>query len=153
MGSWVMSPRYPFDSKLEVLQNFPKYQGALRALCLSDDSWATRPAVELLCSGFTSIKPKIITVTPADTGAYRLLQPALTSDLTPAPGRQALSTSLYATAAFVFAAARPPLPEPNFLDDHDTSLLRARMTGFVEPIPPEREEENFRKTGLTPILG
>ena len=29
----------------------------------------TRPAVELLCSGFTSIKPEIITVTPADTGA------------------------------------------------------------------------------------
>ena len=66
--SWVMSPRYLFDSKLEALQNFPKYQGALRALCLSDDPWATRPAVELLCAGFTSIKPEIITVTPADTG-------------------------------------------------------------------------------------
>jgi predicted alpha/beta hydrolase len=66
--SWVMSPRYLFDSKLEALQNFPKYKGALRALCLSDDPWATRPAVELLCTGFTSIKPEIITVTPADTG-------------------------------------------------------------------------------------
>jgi predicted alpha/beta hydrolase len=66
--SWVMSPRYLFDSKLETLQNFPKYKGELRALCLSDDPWATRPAVELLCSGFTSIKPEIITVTPADTG-------------------------------------------------------------------------------------
>jgi predicted alpha/beta hydrolase len=66
--SWVMSPRYLFDSKLEALQNFPNYKGALRALCLSDDPWATRPAVELLCSGFTSIKPEIITVTPADTG-------------------------------------------------------------------------------------
>src|SRR3954470_2900640 len=31
--SWVMSPRYLFDSKLEALQNFPKYKGALRALC------------------------------------------------------------------------------------------------------------------------
>lgn len=66
--SWVMSPRYLFDSKLEALQNFGKYKGALRALCLSDDPWATRPAVELLCAGFTSIKPGIITVTPADTG-------------------------------------------------------------------------------------
>jgi predicted alpha/beta hydrolase len=66
--SWVMSPRYLFDSKLEALQNFPNYKGALRALCLSDDPWATRPAVELLCAGFTSIKPEIITVTPADTG-------------------------------------------------------------------------------------
>ena len=67
---WVMSPRYLFDdARLEALQNFPKYKGALRALCMSDDPWATRPAVELLCSGFTSIKPEIITVTPADTGA------------------------------------------------------------------------------------
>jgi predicted alpha/beta hydrolase len=66
--SWVTSPRYLFDSKLEALQNFPNYKGALRALCLSDDPWATRLAVELLCAGFTSIKPEIITVTPADTG-------------------------------------------------------------------------------------
>ena len=40
--------------------------GALRALCLSDDPWATRPAVELLCSGFTSTTPEILTITPAD---------------------------------------------------------------------------------------
>jgi predicted alpha/beta hydrolase len=71
--SWVMSPRYLFDDKnLAALANFPKYKGALRALCLSDDPWATRPAVELLCSGFTSIKPEIITVTPKDTGASRI---------------------------------------------------------------------------------
>jgi predicted alpha/beta hydrolase len=71
-SGWVMSQRYLFDSKLEALQNFPNYKGALRALCLSDDPWATRPAVELLCSGFTSIKPEIITVTPADTGAGKI---------------------------------------------------------------------------------
>ena len=71
--SWVMSPRYLFDDKtLGSLQNFPKYQGALRALAMSDDPWATRPAVELLCSGFTSIKPEIVTVTPADTGAAKI---------------------------------------------------------------------------------
>ena len=70
---WVMSPRYMFDDKnLAALQNFPKYKGALRALCMSDDPWATRPAVELLCSGFTAIKPEIITVTPKDTGAGRI---------------------------------------------------------------------------------
>ena len=70
---WVMSPRYLFDDKtLGSLQNFPKYQGALRALAMSDDPWATRPAVELLCSGFTSIKPEIVTVTPADTGAAKI---------------------------------------------------------------------------------
>ena len=57
---------------LDALQNFPRYQGALRALCMSDDPWATRPAVELLCSGFTSIKPEIVTVTPAEAGGARI---------------------------------------------------------------------------------
>lgn len=71
--SWVMSPRYLFDDKdLKALENFPNYKGALRALVMSDDPWATRPAVELLCSGLTSIKPEIITVTPADTGAAKI---------------------------------------------------------------------------------
>jgi predicted alpha/beta hydrolase len=71
--SWVMSPRYLFDDKnLASLQNFANYRGALRALCMSDDPWATRPAVELLCSGFTAITPEIITVTPQDTGAAEI---------------------------------------------------------------------------------
>jgi predicted alpha/beta hydrolase len=39
---------------------------------MSDDPWATRPAVELLCSGFTSIKPEIITVTPAESGVTKI---------------------------------------------------------------------------------
>jgi predicted alpha/beta hydrolase len=70
---WVMSPRYLFDDTgLDALQNFPRYQGALRALCMSDDPWATRPAVELLCSGFSSIRPEIVTVTPAEAGAARI---------------------------------------------------------------------------------
>jgi predicted alpha/beta hydrolase len=70
---WVMSKRYLFDDPgLAALQNFPNYQGAMRALCLSDDPWATRPAVELLCSGFTSIKPEILTVTPADAGVAKI---------------------------------------------------------------------------------
>src|SRR6201747_2840467 len=67
---WVMSERYLFtDPNLPGLSNFDKYQGAMRALCLSDDPWATRPAVELLCSGLTSTKPEILTITPADAGA------------------------------------------------------------------------------------
>jgi predicted alpha/beta hydrolase len=70
---WVMSERYMFDDpKLKALENFPHYKGALRALCISDDPWATRPAVELLCSGFTSIEPDILTITPADAGAVRI---------------------------------------------------------------------------------
>jgi predicted alpha/beta hydrolase len=69
---WVMSPRYLFDSQLDELQNFSKYKGALRALCMSDDPWATRPAVELLCSGFTSTKTEIVSITPAEAGVSRI---------------------------------------------------------------------------------
>src|ERR1700716_1392573 len=70
---WVMSPHYLFDDPtLAGLKNFSNYQGAMRALCLSDDPWATRPAVELLCAGFTSIKPQILDVAPADAGVSRI---------------------------------------------------------------------------------
>jgi predicted alpha/beta hydrolase len=64
---WVMSERYLFDEPgLKSLSNFNNYQGALRSLCLSDDPWATRPAIELLCSGFKATTPEILTITPAD---------------------------------------------------------------------------------------
>ena len=70
---WVMNKRYLFDDpELTALKNFPHYRGAMRALCLSDDPWATRPAVELLCSGFTSTKPEIITITPTAVGASKI---------------------------------------------------------------------------------
>jgi predicted alpha/beta hydrolase len=70
---WVMSPRYLFDDRsLVSVANFAHYHGALRAICLADDPWATRPAVELLCSGFTAIEPEIVTLTPADAGARHI---------------------------------------------------------------------------------
>jgi predicted alpha/beta hydrolase len=70
---WVMSERYMFDDpKLAALANFANYKGAMRALCLSDDPWATRPAVELLCSGYVSSKLEILTIAPADVGAAKI---------------------------------------------------------------------------------
>jgi predicted alpha/beta hydrolase len=70
---WIMSDRYMFDDKtLASLKNFPKYQGALRALCMSDDPWATPAAVELLCAGFTSIRPDIVVIAPSDVGAAKI---------------------------------------------------------------------------------
>jgi len=71
--NWVMRERYMFDDKsLVALANFPFYRSPLRSLCFSDDPWATRPAVELLCSGFESTKPEILTVTPASAGAAKI---------------------------------------------------------------------------------
>jgi predicted alpha/beta hydrolase len=70
---WVMSPRYLFDdTTLTSLPNFANYKGAMRALCMTDDPWATRPAVELLCSGFTATTPEIVSVRPADANASKI---------------------------------------------------------------------------------
>ena len=67
---WLMSPRYLYDEpNLKALSNFTKYTGALRSICLSDDPWATRPAVELMASGFKATTPDIITITPKDVDA------------------------------------------------------------------------------------
>jgi predicted alpha/beta hydrolase len=72
-ADWVSSERYMFsDPELKALENFTRFNGALRALCFSDDPWATRPAVELLCSGFTAAEPEILTVAPADVGATKI---------------------------------------------------------------------------------
>src|SRR5260370_23544039 len=71
--SWVMSKRYLFDDpKLGGLKNFPQFNGAMRALCFSDDPWATRPAVGLLRSGFVSAQPEILPNTPACVGATKI---------------------------------------------------------------------------------
>lgn len=70
---WVMSKRYYYDDpSLPALANYPNYRGPLRALSFSDDPWATPPAVQVLCSGFTSINPEIVTVTPASVGATKI---------------------------------------------------------------------------------
>ena len=72
-ANWVTSDRYFFDDrKLRALVNFPRYRGALRALSFTDDPWATRAAVEMLCAGFTSIKPDIDTIRPIEAGSEKI---------------------------------------------------------------------------------
>jgi predicted alpha/beta hydrolase len=67
---WVMSERYYFDDRsLVTLANYPHYRQPLKALCIEDDPWATRPAVDLLCSAFTGTSPEIVTVKPDETNA------------------------------------------------------------------------------------
>jgi predicted alpha/beta hydrolase len=64
---WVNSPRYLFDDPTVAgLANFPKYKGAMRAICMTDDPWATRPAVERLCAAYSSITPEILAVSPRE---------------------------------------------------------------------------------------
>jgi predicted alpha/beta hydrolase len=70
---WVTSPGYLFDDPgLPALANFAGFTGTMRALCITDDPWATRPAVELLCAGYTSARPEIVPVTPAEAGVARI---------------------------------------------------------------------------------
>jgi predicted alpha/beta hydrolase len=72
-AKWVASDRYFFDdSRLRALANFPRYRGALRALSFSDDPWATEAAVEMLCAAFTSIRPDIHVIAPAEAGARKI---------------------------------------------------------------------------------
>ncbi len=70
---WVMRPRYFFDdASLDALENFPNYRGALRALCLTDDPWATPAAVDLLCSGFIGATAERIDIHPGDAGVAKI---------------------------------------------------------------------------------
>ncbi|MCB1414181.1 MAG: alpha/beta fold hydrolase [Xanthobacteraceae bacterium] len=70
---WVMNERYLLgDPSLEALANFGNYKGPLRALCFTDDTWASREAVELLCSGFTATTPDIVSIAPADAGTSKI---------------------------------------------------------------------------------
>ena len=72
-SSWVMNPRYFFtDETLEGRANFEKYRGELRAFCIADDPWATRPAVDMLCSGFTAIEPQIVEIKPRENDAGQI---------------------------------------------------------------------------------
>lgn len=70
---WMMNPHYLFDDdSLAGLPNFPNFKGALRALYFTDDPWATRPAVELLCKAYGGTNAEILSVAPADVGARRI---------------------------------------------------------------------------------
>jgi predicted alpha/beta hydrolase len=72
-AGWVMNDGYLFDDPtLQAVENFRHYRGILRALCFSDDAWATLPAVELLCSGFVAATPEILTIAPVHVGATRI---------------------------------------------------------------------------------
>ena len=69
-SDWVMNKRYYYDDpKLPLLTNYGQYTHPLRALTFTDDALATRPMVELLCSGFTATQPEILSIAPKQIGA------------------------------------------------------------------------------------
>jgi predicted alpha/beta hydrolase len=69
-AGWVMSKRYFFDDPtLAELANFPRYRGALCAIGIDDDPWATAPAIDLLLTGFTGTRPERKQFNPRALGA------------------------------------------------------------------------------------
>jgi predicted alpha/beta hydrolase len=71
--NWIMRPRYFFDDPtLDTTANFRRYRGALRAIGLDDDPWATAVAIDLLTSGFTGTQPERLQVHPRDIGARKI---------------------------------------------------------------------------------
>jgi predicted alpha/beta hydrolase len=72
-ADWVLKPRYFFDdASLAELKNFPNYRGALRAIGMNDDRWATAAMIDLLVSGFTSAQAERTQIEPRDVGASRI---------------------------------------------------------------------------------
>ncbi|MGB3867164.1 MAG: alpha/beta fold hydrolase, partial [Xanthobacteraceae bacterium] len=70
---WVMRERYLLDDPtLAALPNFANYKAPLRALAFTDDPWAPRPAVELLCSGFTATTPEVVSIAPTEAGVKKI---------------------------------------------------------------------------------
>jgi predicted alpha/beta hydrolase len=70
---WVGRPRYFFDDPtLAALANFPRFTGELRAIGLTDDSWATAPAIDMLLAGFTGARREHVQVSPRDVGAKKI---------------------------------------------------------------------------------
>jgi predicted alpha/beta hydrolase len=72
-AGWVAKPRYFFDdSSLAEVANFPRYRGALRAICMTDDPWSTAAAVDVLCAGFTGTAPQCLDIDPRDLCVERI---------------------------------------------------------------------------------
>jgi predicted alpha/beta hydrolase len=72
-SKWVSQPRYFFDdSTLMALENFARYGGRLRAICLTDDPWATAPAIDLLCAGFTGTRAERLDIEPRQIGVVAI---------------------------------------------------------------------------------
>jgi predicted alpha/beta hydrolase len=72
-AGWCMKPGYLFDDEtLASRTNYPRYRGALRAVGIADDPWATPPAIARLLQGYTGTRPEHLTVEPRDVGAAKI---------------------------------------------------------------------------------
>jgi predicted alpha/beta hydrolase len=72
-AGWCLKPNYLFDDPtLETLANYPRYSGAMRAIGMADDPWATPPAIARLLQGYTGTKPEQVTLEPRSVGLSKI---------------------------------------------------------------------------------
>jgi predicted alpha/beta hydrolase len=72
-AGWCLKPNYLFDDPtLETLANYPRYSGAMRAIGMADDPWATPPAIARLLHGYTGTKPEHLTLEPRSVGLSKI---------------------------------------------------------------------------------
>jgi predicted alpha/beta hydrolase len=72
-AGWCLKPNYLFDDPtLDTLANFPRYSGAMRAIGMADDPWATPPAIDRLLQGYTGAKPEHYTLEPRSVGLSKI---------------------------------------------------------------------------------
>jgi predicted alpha/beta hydrolase len=72
-AGWCLKPNYLFDDPtLETLANYPRYAGAMRAIGMADDPWATPPAIARLLQGYTGTKPEHLTLDPRSVGLAKI---------------------------------------------------------------------------------
>lgn len=72
-SGWCMRPNFFFDDPtLDATANFPRYAGALRAVGIDDDPWATRPAIDALVAHFRGTRPERQQIAPGAVGVRRI---------------------------------------------------------------------------------
>jgi predicted alpha/beta hydrolase len=72
-AGWCLKPNYLFDDPtLDALANYPRYSGAMRAIGLADDPWATPPAIARLLQAYTGTKPEHLTLEPRAVGVSKI---------------------------------------------------------------------------------
>jgi predicted alpha/beta hydrolase len=72
-AGWCLKPNYLFDDPtLDTLANYPRYAGAMRAIGIADDPWATPPAIARLLQGYSGTKPEHLTLKPSSIGASKI---------------------------------------------------------------------------------
>lgn len=66
--SWCRDRRYLYSDPTLDLGGFARVTAPIRTVQVTDDPWATRPAIEMLHSGYRNAPVELVTLTPEELG-------------------------------------------------------------------------------------